>query len=116
MLTVREIRDILNYNFVWPITNGKIYQLNNDKDSICYDNLCGELKFNENKQLEFYVEKEISYSEQKVLYEQQEQIASSLQSGKMYKQFQFSKLEFTDKKDRVWISSRILTGSFPNSV
>lgn len=109
MLTVREIRDILNYNFVWPITNGKIYQLNNDKDSICYDNLCGELKFNENKQLEFYVEKEISYSEQKVLYEQQEQIASSLQSGKMYKQFQFSKLEFTDKKDRVWISSRILT-------
>lgn len=111
MLTAREIGDILNYNFVWQINNGKIYQLNNAKDSICYDNLCGELKFNEKNQLELYVEKEISYSEQKALYEQQERIASSLQSGKMYKQFQFSKLEFTDKKDRVWISSRILTTS-----
>lgn len=108
MLTIEELRGILNFNFEWSVNRGTVCQLNNKESCISYNNLDGKIRFNEKNQLILHLEKEIDISESSLIYGEYESLFINSSAGELISKDEHFKLSFTDNKRREWITSYFL--------
>ncbi|WP_201556395.1 hypothetical protein [Psychrobacter sp. 72-O-c] len=108
MLTSGELRSILNFDFEWSINWGTVCQLNNEPSRITYNDLEGQIRFNEKKQLALYLEKEIDSSEFSSIHSQYEGLFRNSSAGELIVKEKYFQLSFTDNKGREWVTSHFL--------